>query len=264
MALYKNKQKSWYILLGISLVATSCLLISTVYSNANRQAPSVTITRAAQDIASTSSAVTTSQETTTVTSQNSISSVTSASVNSVQSSQAVSTAPLPELAIAIPPPKVVVLAADNTPSSQPKLVTLAQSSASVVSSLPAIIPPPLAQCDTGLHAGILAAINQFRVENNKFAIDIDAALTTVSCNYSTWMNQTGDFTHYGYGSTPPERCAKLNTSCDSENLAMVQNFDPQHIVDLWIASDGHRAVLLGDNTAVGFGIVGNYVTADFR
>ncbi len=247
MALHKNKQKSWYIVLGMILGVTLCVVASAMYIYADLAIPP-NITRA-------------------IAAEPAISSSVSSLIVSESSASTLSSIGLTQVSSAVTEPVLVAQIQPIALANKQPPVDVPTSPAPVTTKTAVVVAKKtiqLSQCDTALHTGLLVAINKFRIQNNKPSISIDKILTSVACNYSTWMSETGDFTHYGYGSTPPERCIDFDTSCDSENLAMVQNFDPQHIVDLWVASAGHREVLLGDNTVVGFGIAGNYVTADFR
>lgn len=124
---------------------------------------------------------------------------------------------------------------------------------------------PSAGCEVvDFNAQFLCLINKHRAENGKGALGMDASLSSVALSYSTWLSQGNPFGHVGAnGSKFHERCAQVGTSCYGENIAM-GFISAAHLFELWKASPGHNANMLGNYTVMGFGVVGNYATNLFR
>jgi uncharacterized protein YkwD len=106
----------------------------------------------------------------------------------------------------------------------------------------------------------LCLLNQYRASKGKGRLSGNSNLSKVALAHSTWMTATGIFSHTGInGSRLGDRCRTAGITCHAENLAY-NIYDPQELLNMWIASPSHNANLLGNYTTVGLGISGSYIT----
>lgn len=130
----------------------------------------------------------------------------------------------------------------------------------------AIQPMPAASCSTGtFEADFTCLINTYRTANGKNALSTDTALNAVAVKYATYMAQhNSPLSHTADGRQFTERCAELNTTCRGENIAWNYNHSAQSLFEAWRQSPTHNANMLGNYTAMGFGISGKYAVNEFR
>lgn len=122
---------------------------------------------------------------------------------------------------------------------------------------PASTPP---SCTGTTTQQFVCLLNQYRASKNLGQLSYNAGLADVALSHSQWMNTTGTFSHTGInGSRLGERCASAGITCRGENLAKSAT-SAQHLLQMWKASAGHNANLLGDYRTVGLGFSGAYVT----
>lgn len=120
---------------------------------------------------------------------------------------------------------------------------------------------PIQSCNSSFNTQLLALINDYRTQNGKNALIMDSKLNAASCNHSIWMNSTKNLSHTGENDCSPwDRCAKVGSSCDAENIAMNPNPSALNIFTQWKNSSGHNANMLGDHTKIGMGLSGYYAT----
>ena len=119
-------------------------------------------------------------------------------------------------------------------------------------------------------AEITRLTNVQRTARGCAAVTVDARLTAAAVAHSTWMVQTGTFSHTGRaGSSFATRVrAAGHARPSSENIAWGHR-TPAELVSAWMKSPGHRANILDcRSTAVGIGVAHTatgtpYYTQDF-
>lgn len=100
---------------------------------------------------------------------------------------------------------------------------------------------------TAARARILQDTNAYRAQNGRPALKSMALLDIVAQTWTQYMASTGDFRHnLQYFLQFPG-----DPSAGGENIAV--GYTPESVVAGWIASDGHRANLLGNYTHIGIG-----------
>ncbi len=106
----------------------------------------------------------------------------------------------------------------------------------------------------------LCLLNQYRVSKGLGKISYNSSLAAVALKHSQWMSSTGIFSHEETdGSHLLQRCQAAGIVCRAENLAKGAT-SAQNLLDMWIASPGHNANLIGSYRTAGLGISGNYIT----
>lgn len=114
----------------------------------------------------------------------------------------------------------------------------------------------------------LQILNHYRKVNGLNTLEIEDSLALAACDHAKYMSENGteSFSHTGVnGSSPVERCQNRGTYCDAENLAYSSpDNTPQKMFDLYKASSGHNANMLGVHTVVGIAWAGIFNVCDFR
>lgn len=124
--------------------------------------------------------------------------------------------------------------------------------------------PAVTTCAGNLTAKFICLLNNYRAEKGLGKVSLNASLSQVALSHSTWMNQTGIFSHTGLdGSRLTERCSAAGVQCLAENLAD-GILDADKLLLSWRANAGHNKNLLGPYTTVGMGVSGSYVTLLFN
>jgi uncharacterized protein YkwD len=120
---------------------------------------------------------------------------------------------------------------------------------------------PAQNCAGAFIDEFVCLLNQYRAKQGKGQLSYNSKLASVSLAHSAWMSTSGIFSHEeADGSHLVQRCAKAGIQCRAENLAH-NSKSPKNLLDMWIASPGHNANLLGPYASVGLGISGPYITA---
>ena len=105
-------------------------------------------------------------------------------------------------------------------------------------------------------------VNEFRAQNGKTPLDVDAALTQAAEEHSEDMAFKDFFSHTGSdGSKVGARVSEEGYKWRSvgENIAAGQS-TPQKVFDAWKASPGHKANMLGSWEDMGVGY--EYLASD--
>ena len=97
-------------------------------------------------------------------------------------------------------------------------------------------------------ARVIVLINQHRARYGLPALKPDRNLVTGCQNHSAWM------THYGF-----QHAYNGGREC----IAMGVN-TPESLVNMWMNSSGHRAIIMGWGTWIGIGSAGTYHTLRIR
>lgn len=120
-------------------------------------------------------------------------------------------------------------------------------------------------CDSGWASTLLDLLNQYRLDNGLGALQMSPGLLQAACLQSTYMSSQQTLSHEGEnGSSVWERCARFGVQCDAENVVMASpTLSPQKALELWKASPGHNANMLGVHTQVGIAEVGGYAATVF-
>jgi uncharacterized protein YkwD len=119
-------------------------------------------------------------------------------------------------------------------------------------------PPPPSGEDTGLdafEAEVAVLVNEFRAQNGKTKLDVNAALSRAAEEHSEDMAWNDFFSHTGSdGSRVGARVSEEGYDWRSvgENIAAGQS-TPQKVFDAWKGSSGHRANMLGSWEDMGVG-----------
>ena len=119
-------------------------------------------------------------------------------------------------------------------------------------------PPPPPGTGTGFEAfeaEVARLVNEFRAQNGKMALTVDAKLNAAAEEHSEDMAFNDFFSHTGSdGSRVGERVSEEGYDWRSvgENIAAGQS-TPQKVLDAWKGSSGHRANMLGDWKDMGVG-----------
>jgi uncharacterized protein YkwD len=149
------------------------------------------------------------------------------------------------------------------PTTPVKKVATSQSTPKTVA--PKTAAPTTPSCSGGFTTQFVCLLNQYRSSKGLSKLSYNSSLASVALTYSTWMNQTGTFSHTGENGTRfTDRCAAAGVKCYGENLAQGAR-SAQNLLDMWKASASHNANLLRDGyTAIGLGTSGSYTTALFQ
>lgn len=123
----------------------------------------------------------------------------------------------------------------------------------------------IVDCDIGNFSDqFLCLINGYRNSLGKNSLIYNLEITKAALAHSAWMNETGNFSHVGKeGSAFYERCEDVGAKCDGENIAYGFT-SAQMLFEMWKNSPGHNAIMLGEHSLMGLGIVGKYATANFK
>jgi len=157
---------------------------------------------------------------------------------------------------------VTQLAPTATPQPVPQKKSAPAPVVKKTAAVPAAVKPaiPAASCSGSLTQQFICLFNEYRNSRGLSKLSYDQALAQVALGHSTWMAQTGKFSHEGInGSHLGDRCRAVSIVCRGENLAMGIN-SAQQLLNMWKASPAHNAILLGKYTTMGLGISGNYIT----
>lgn len=158
-----------------------------------------------------------------------------------------------------PAPKSSPKVASKPASSQPRI----QSSNTTITPTPRLAPAA-PSCSGGFATEFICLLNQYRSSKGLGSLSYSSSISAVALAHSIWMNTTGTFSHVdANGGRMVDRCAAAGTVCRAENLAKGAT-SPQQLLDMWKASSGHNANLLGPYKVIGIGISGVYITADFN
>lgn len=151
-----------------------------------------------------------------------------------------------------PQPKVA--SAVTTPNNHPP-------TAPPIQSKPVTTPKPQPPtCSGNLTQKFLCLLNDYRVKKGLNKVALNTSLSQVALDHSTWMNETGTFSHTGVdGSRLTERCTAAGIRCLAENLAE-GIYTADELLSSWSANPSHNKNLLGPYTTIGIGISGAYVT----
>lgn len=118
---------------------------------------------------------------------------------------------------------------------------------------------------TGFNSYFQCLLNQYRTQSGLNALSFENALNNAACSHTSWMANTGNFSHTGEGgSTPWQRCNNAGTSCDAENIAYASYGDASVTFNQWKNSAGHNANMLGSHTVLGVCNVNGYSTLVLR
>lgn len=165
---------------------------------------------------------------------------------------------IPQTPVLVPSPVTQSNTISSTPSQAPTLQisTTIRSDSSV-------------GCENQMfNYQFLQILNQYRQSKGMNTLDIENNLALAACDHAKYMSENGidSFSHTGVnGSNPVERCQNRGTYCDSENLAYSSpDNTPQKMFDLYKASAGHNANMLGTHTVVGIAWAGIFNVCDFR
>jgi uncharacterized protein YkwD len=137
------------------------------------------------------------------------------------------------------------------------LIAPAVVGAAMVAS-PAQAAPAPTQAQT-LQADLTRLTNLQRTANGCAAVTVNAQLTTAAVGHSTWMAQTGTFSHTGRaGSSFATRARSAGfTRPSGENIAWGYR-SATEVVTAWMKSPGHRANILNcKSRSVGVGTAFN-------
>lgn len=147
-----------------------------------------------------------------------------------------------------------VASATTLPNDRPAVTPTSQAK-------PVATPAPqLPSCSGNLVEKFVCLLNDYRANNGLAAVTLNSGLSQVALGHSTWMNETGTFSHTGpNGSRLTDRCAAAGIRCLAENLA-VEIYSADELLSSWQANPGHNKNLLGPYTTIGFGMSGSYVT----
>lgn len=108
---------------------------------------------------------------------------------------------------------------------------------------------------------LLELTNAERAKVGRHPLAFHPALLAAAQKHAEWMYSTVNFSHYGPNSNTwidRARAEGYPTSGVGENIAAGQR-SPQHVIDAWMNSSGHRETMLSDRYhTVGFGMAGNY------
>lgn len=124
--------------------------------------------------------------------------------------------------------------------------------------------PSSSSCSGRMAEEFLCLLNQYRDSKGKTKLGSSSALSSVALGHSTWMSNSGSFSHVGVnGSRLNERCSVAGITCRAENLA--HNIgSAQQLLDLWKVSPSHNANLLGAYSTLGYGSYNSYITILFN
>jgi uncharacterized protein YkwD len=150
------------------------------------------------------------------------------------------------------------------------LIAPAAIGVSMVASPAEAAPATAADKALTVQADIARLTNTQRTANGCSAVTVNAQLTAAAVGHSSWMAQTGTFSHTGRaGSTFATRVKAAGyTRPSSENIAWGYRTATE-LVAAWMKSPGHRANILNcKSRTVGVGVVYTangtpYYTQDF-
>jgi uncharacterized protein YkwD len=112
---------------------------------------------------------------------------------------------------------------------------------------------------------LLAFINAHRVENGESELELDESLNEAAILHSRWMSDTMTLSHTGENDSHfQERCEAAGTTCWAENAAYNGLPSAEALFLQWQLSPGHNKNMLGDYSAIGIGVSGEYATTVFR
>lgn len=160
-----------------------------------------------------------------------------------------------------PPAPVAQTATPKVTAKAPAKTTAAPKTAikSVTPAAATKLGVP-ATCSGSYTTQFVCLLNKYRASKGLSALTYNSGLANVALKHSQWMQSTGIFSHEETdGSHLLQRCQRAGIICRGENLAKGAS-GPQNLLDLWIASPSHNAILLGHYSTIGLGIAGPYVT----
>ena len=142
---------------------------------------------------------------------------------------------------------------------------------------PTLTPAPTVNWPTATPAPdrdgqIVVAINQRRAAQGLGGLVVDPALTRIAREHNQFMDEHNCFAHECPGEeTLGQRLARAGYGNFAGSETIARGYDSVNgLVDGWMNSNGHRAILLGDYTMVGCawdeldsGYMGRWMTCDF-
>lgn len=170
----------------------------------------------------------------------------------------------PVLSSEITNPALTVEAPEETPPSGPTHTPKVGSEPKAANAAPRLastaVQSPAETCGGAFAQQFLCLLNQYRVSKKLAPLSGSSDLSKVALAHSQWMQANGIFSHTGIdGSRLTERCDAAGIICRAENLAKSAK-SAQHLLDMWKASPGHNANLLGKYSTIGLGTSDSYVT----
>ena len=114
---------------------------------------------------------------------------------------------------------------------------------------PEIVEEPVIEAKPSLCEIVSEIVNRHRERLGLPALEIDPLLCQGCEEHSVWMAANGFRHAYGIG----------GRECIATGIR-----SPEAVINLWLGSDGHRAILLGTGKSIGVGRCGSYWTLRVR
>ncbi len=129
---------------------------------------------------------------------------------------------------------------------------------------PAPVPDPTPDVNGDVAQQLLAAHNRQRALKGLPLLKLDPKLSSAAQAHSVWMFEHGQMSHDERGVGPATRITHAGYRWNGcgENIA-AGFVGVAGVMNAWMSSSGHRHNILGNYSDVGFGVKGNYWTADF-
>ncbi len=114
---------------------------------------------------------------------------------------------------------------------------------------PQLVEEPVIEAKPSLCEIVSEIVNRHRERLGLPALEIDPLLCQGCEEHSVWMAANGFRHAYGIG----------GRECIATGIR-----SPEAVINLWLGSDGHRAILLGTGHAIGVGRCGSFWTLRVR
>jgi len=119
----------------------------------------------------------------------------------------------------------------------------------VADTVPALVEEPVIEAQPSVCEIVSEIVNRHRERMGLPALEIDPVLCQGCEEHSVWMAANGFRHAYGIG----------GRECIATGIR-----SPEAVINLWLGSDGHRAILLGTGHAIGVGRCGSFWTLRVR
>jgi uncharacterized protein YkwD len=143
----------------------------------------------------------------------------------------------------------------------------ATASADLIAPGPAVVPTGQLSAPSGNEVAILRAVNDVRAANGRRPLALGKRLHVAARAHSVDMARRGYFDHGPFVQRLRRFGVRSRTLGENIAYATEPGFSPAVVLQLWLASPPHRAVLLDPGfRRIGIGVAGGttrLVTADF-
>ena len=133
--------------------------------------------------------------------------------------------------------------------AEPEEPKVEEPAPEVADTVPEIVEEPVIEAQPSVCEIVSGIVNRHRERMGLPALEIDPILCQGCEEHSVWMAANGFRHAYGIG----------GRECIATGIR-----SPEAVINLWLGSDGHRAILLGTGHAIGVGRCGSFWTLRVR